>query len=217
MTRHPINSCQPMRKTLFPFTLIPIHAHTGCPPIPPEKISKVYNINFVLSELDQIFKWKFRTYHAITISTYILIDQKNRIIFSEWKWPTNEKKRGRKMEGGDRDNDKACSEKGWKTRKKDRRKRVATLRWLKYPEAFFPTKRKERRTRLVVGHFSLCRKIDELCPYNGNKRVEQRGTRGWMLGFEGGKQQAGLGNGKEHNELGVVVVCTLVSRLVLGH
>lgn len=118
MTRHPINSCQPMRKTLSPFTLIPIHAHTGCPPIPPEKISKVYNINFVLSELDQIFKWKFRTYHAITISTYILIDQKNRIIFSEWKWPTNEKKRGRKMEGGDRDNDKACSEKGWKTRKK---------------------------------------------------------------------------------------------------
>lgn len=67
MTRHPINSCQPMRKTLFPFTLIPIHAHTGCPPIPPEKISKVYNINFVLSELDQIFKWKFRAYHAITI------------------------------------------------------------------------------------------------------------------------------------------------------
>lgn len=67
MTRHPINSCQPMRKTLSPFTLIPIHAHTGCPPIPPEKISKVYNINFVLSELDQIFKWKFRTYHAITI------------------------------------------------------------------------------------------------------------------------------------------------------
>lgn len=67
MTRHPINSCQPMRKTLSPFTLIPIHAHTGCPPIPPEKISKVYNINFVLSELGQIFKWKFRTYHAITI------------------------------------------------------------------------------------------------------------------------------------------------------
>lgn len=85
-------------------------------------------------------------------------------------------------------------------KKKDRRKRVATLRWLKYPEAFFPTKRKERRTRLVVGHFSLCRKIDELCPYNGNKRVEQRGIRGWMLGFESGKQQAGLGNGKEHKE-----------------
>lgn len=213
MTRHPINSCQPMRKTLSPFTLIPIHAHTGCPPIPPEKISKVYNINFVLSELDQIFKWKFRTYHAITISTYILIDQKNRILSPNGNDQRTKRKEGERW----REEIEIMIKRGWKTRKKDRRKRVATLRWLKYPEAFFPTKRKERRTRLVVGHFSLCRKIDELCPYNGNKRVEQRGTRGWMLGFEGGKQQAGLGNGKEHNELGVVVVCTLVSRLVLGH
>lgn len=76
------------------------------------------------------------------------------------------------------------------------------------PGSVFPHEKKRavRPGWVVVGHFSLCRKIDELCPYNGNKRVEQRGTRGWMLGFEGGKQQAGLGNGKEHNDSGVVVV-----------
>lgn len=45
---------------------------------------------------------------------------------------------------------------------------------------------------MVVGHFSLCRKIDELCPYNGNKRVEQReGHVGWMLGFRGWKATSG--------------------------
>lgn len=125
MTRHPINSCQPMRKTLSPFTLIPIHAHTGCPPIPPEKISKVYNINFVLSELDQIFKWKFRTYHAITISTYILIDQKNRFLSPNGNDQRTKRKEGerwreeieimikRVLKKGEKQ-EKKIGEKGWR-------------------------------------------------------------------------------------------------------
>lgn len=126
MTRHPINSCQPMRKTLSPFTLIPIHAHTGCPPIPPEKISKVYNINFVLSELGQIFKWKFRTYHAITISTYILIDQKNRILSPNGNDQRTKRKEGerrwreeieimikRVLKKGEKQ-EKKIGEKGWR-------------------------------------------------------------------------------------------------------